>query len=84
MTTETAETEGEGCGETGGFKTKDKDETGDTARSVGLRGGENKEPGEKEVDGKNIPRLDGFESHDATGYETVEGVETLGCGEYVG
>jgi hypothetical protein len=84
VTAEAAEAEGKSCSEAGGFEAEDEDETGNAAGAVGLGGGEDEEPGEEEVGGEDVARFDGFEGHKAAGYETVEGVETLGCGEDIG
>ena len=84
MTTETTKTECEDRGEAGGFPAKNQAEHGDGSVAVRLRGREDEHEGHAEVDGENVAGLDGWEGHETTGEETVEGIEALSCSEDVG
>jgi hypothetical protein len=84
VATETTETECEDRGEAGGFPAENHAQEANGGVSIGLGGGEHEDEGHAEVDGEDVAGLDDREGHETAGEETIECIQTLGCGEDVG
>ena len=84
VTSETTETESEDRCEAGGLPAENHAEETDGGVAARLGGCEDEDEGHAEVDGENVTGFDDGEGHETAGEETVEGVETLSCGENIG